>query len=148
MKKLLILFFNLILIFSVCSISAFAEDTQQIQYNKPDEIKGVIITVGDDFATEKNQDETAVKAQIDKIISNAVDYELNTIYLNLQNRDGVIYKSEYYPSYTSFDALQYFIDRAKENELYIYGVVNPCLAVVDDILYDYRYITFLLQCFL
>lgn len=141
MKKFFILLFNLIFIFSLCGISAFAEEVQQVQYNTPDEIKGVIITPGDDFAAEKNQDEAAVKAQIDKIITNAAEYELNTVYLNLQNREGVIYKSDYYPVYTSFDALQYFIDKAKENELYIYGVVNPCLAVVDDILYDYGYIT-------
>lgn len=140
MKKFFALFFNLIFIFSLCSISVFAEEGEQVLYNAPDEIKGVIVTPGDEFAADAGQSEDTVKAQIDKIISNMIDYELNTVYLNLQNRDGVIYKSDYYPMYTSFDAFRYFIDKAKENEIYVYAVINPCYAVVDDILYDYGYI--------
>ena len=140
MKKLFILLFNLIFIFSLCGMAVYAEDTSAVQYNTPEEIKGVIITAGDEFATEADQSEDKVKAQIDAIISNIADYELNTVYLNLQHRDGVIYKSDYYPMYTSFDALQYFIDKAKENEMYIYGIFNPCNAVVEDVLYSYGYI--------
>ena len=140
MKKLFVLLFNLILIYVLCSISVFAEDGEQVLYNAPDEIKGVIVTPGDDFADEAGQSEETVKAQIDKIIGNMVDFELNTVYVNLQNRDGVIYKSDYYPVYTSFDALQYFIDKAKENDIFVYGVINPCYAVVDDVLYEYGYI--------
>ena len=140
MKKLFVLLFNLIFISILCSISVFAEETEQVLYNAPNEIKGVIVTPGDEFADEAGQSEETVKAQIDKIISNMVDYELNTVYVNLQNRDGVIYKSDYYPMYTSFDALQYFTDKAKENDIFVYGIINPCYAVADDILYEYGYI--------
>lgn len=140
MKKLFILLFNLIFIFTLCVLSVYADDSEQVLYNAPDEIKGVIVTPGDEFAGEADQAEDTVKAQIDAIVNNAVSYELNTIYLNLYNRDGVIYKSDFYPMYTSFDALQYFIDKAIENEIYIYAITNPALDVVDNTLYETGYI--------
>ena len=61
MKKILILLFNLIIIFAFCGLSVFADDAEQIIYNAPDEIKGVIITPGDEFASETDQDEETVK---------------------------------------------------------------------------------------
>ena len=140
MKKILILLFNLIIIFAFCGLSVFADDAEQIIYNAPDEIKGVIITPGDEFASEADQNEEAVKNQIDSVISNIIDYELNTVYLNLYNRNGVIYKSDFYPMCTSFDALQYFIEKSAENDLYLYAVANPALTVMDGTLYDREYI--------
>ena len=131
MKKIFILLFNLIFIFAFCGISAYAEDAEQVLYNAPDEIRGAIITPGDEFSSSKNQSEDTVRDQIDAVISNIVDFELNTVYLNLQNREGVIYKSDYYPMYTSFDALQYFIDRAKENEIYIYRLLTIFFMITD-----------------
>ena len=55
MKKLFVLLFNLILISVLCSISVFAEETEQVLYNAPNEIKGVIVTPGDEFADEAGQ---------------------------------------------------------------------------------------------
>lgn len=153
MKKKLFFFINLILLIVLFSVSISAEEIgetletetateeiQQVVYRAPEEIRGVLVSPGEDFATEKGQSEETVKSQIDNIISTADKYGLNTIYLNLQNREGVIYNSEYYPLYTSFDALQYFIEQAKSNEMYIYAVVNPCYIAAGDILYDYGYI--------
>ncbi|MBQ5782334.1 MAG: hypothetical protein IIV99_02995, partial [Oscillospiraceae bacterium] len=159
MKKTIFLLINLILVLSLFGISVFAEEVAdstvsdadssisaetelepEVIYNTPDEIKGVLVSPGEDFATEKGQAEETVKAQIDDIVHTADQYGLNTFYLNLQCREGVIYKSEMYPVYTSFDALQYFIEKAQSYEMYVYGIVNPCLVTVDDILYDYGYI--------
>ena len=102
---------NLILILSLSCITAFADESSAVVYNAPDEIRGVIITPGEDFATEAGQAEDKVKGQIDNIINTVSNYGLNTIYLNLQHRNGTIYISEYYPVYTSFDALQYFSEK-------------------------------------
>lgn len=151
MKKSLFLI-NLIIFSFLISFCVFAEetegasteqtteDTQTILYREPDEIRGVLISPVEDFSYTLGESEETVKAQIDTIISDTVNYGLNTIYLNLQTREGVIYISDYYPVYTSFDALQYFIDKAKENEIYIYGIINPCSVKADDILYNYGYI--------
>ncbi|MBQ5325398.1 MAG: hypothetical protein J6J58_08110, partial [Oscillospiraceae bacterium] len=152
MKKLFFLI-NLILIFLLTSLSVFAENVDngnqsegtadtatEIVYRAPDEIRGVLVSPGEDFATEKGQSEETVKEQINNIINTADSYGLNTIYLNLQNREGVIYISDYYPVYTSFDALSYFIEQAKANEIYVYAIVNPCYVAAGDILYDYGYI--------
>jgi len=153
MKKKLFFLINLILIFLLTSFAAFAENVDngsqseetadtatEIVYRAPDEIRGVLVSPGEDFATEKGQSEETVKEQINNIINTADSYGLNTIYLNLQNREGVIYISDYYPVYTSFDALGYFIEQAKANEIYVYAIVNPCYVAAGDILYDYGYI--------
>ena len=153
MKKKLFFLINLILIFLLTSLSVCAENVDngnqseetadtatEIVYRAPDEIRGVLVSPGEDFATEKGQSEDTVKAQINNIINTADSYGLNTIYLNLQNREGVIYISDYYPVYTSFDALSYFIEQAKTNEIYVYAIVNPCYVAAGDILYDYGYI--------
>ncbi|MBQ7284487.1 MAG: hypothetical protein IJW74_06540 [Oscillospiraceae bacterium] len=140
MKRFLAILLNLIFLFSVMSITVFADETTNVVYNAPDEIRGVVITPGEDFATEAGQSESTVKGQIDNIINNVSKYGLNTIYLNLQHRNGVIYNSQYYPYYTSFDALQYFAEKAQQNELYLYAVVNPSMVAAGDLLYDYGYI--------
>lgn len=153
MKKKLFFFINLILIVLACSLAVFAENADddadestdvsentEIVYSAPEEIRGVLVSPGEDFATEKGQSEETVKSQIDNILYTADSYGLNTVYLNLQTREGVIYKSEYYPSYTSFDALGYFVEQAKANEIYVYAIINPCYTAAGDILYDYGYI--------
>ncbi len=155
MKKAFSFIINLILLISMLSISVFAEEVangttdadnttddtvQEIVYNSPEEIHGVLVSPGEDFAKEKLQDEASVKAQIDSIIATMDEYSLNTAYLNLQTREGTIYPSDYYPSYTSFDALQYFIEKARDNEIYVYTILNPCYVTADDVLVDTQYI--------
>ena len=142
MKKTLFFLINLILIISALGVTAlgvtaFADDTV---YRAPEEIRGVLVTPGEDFATEQGQAEDKVKEQIDNIISTVADYGLNTIYLNLQHRNGTIYISDYYPVYTSFDVLQYFTEQCRQNDIYLYAVVNPAMIAAGDILYNYGYI--------
>ena len=153
MKKKIFILFNIIFLFFVITFSCFAENydsnisdensdiiTEQIIYSAPEEIRGVLVSPGEDFAKEKGQPEETVKTQINNIINTVSTYGLNTIYLNTQTREGVIYQSDYYPVYTSFDALQYFIEQAEANEIYIYAITNPCCIAAGDILYDYGYI--------
>ena len=153
MKKTLAFIINLILLISMLSLSVLAETVsdeknsealdnilEEIVYSTPQEIHGVLVSPGEDFATEKGQDETTVKAQIDSIINTINTYSLNTVYLNLQTREGAIYPSGYYPQYTSFDALQYFIEKASESEIYVYAILNPCYVTADDVLVDTQYI--------
>lgn len=123
------------------SISVFADDAVVArEYTIPEEIKGTIISPGVDFATSKGQDSTEVMAQIDSIINNVKSYELNTIYLNVNHREGLIYPSEYLPSYTSFDAMEYFLAKATENNLYIYAIINPTYLFAGDLVYTEGYI--------
>lgn len=140
MKKTLFFLINLILILSFAGITAFADESSAVVYNAPDEIKGVVITPGEDFATEFGQAEDKVKGQIDNIINTVSNYGLNTIYLNLQHRNGTIYISDYYPVYTSFDALQYFSEKCEQNDIYLYAVLNPTMIAAKDLLYNYGYI--------
>jgi len=140
MKKIIAIFINLILVFVFTGVTAFADETSVTVYSAPEEIRGVVIAPGEDFATEAGRSEDNVKGQIDDIINNVSNYGLNTVYLNLQHRNGTIYKSEYYPMYTSFDALRYFAEKAHQNDIYVYAVVNPAMIAADDLLYDYGYI--------
>lgn len=160
MKKTIFLLINLILVLSLFGTTVFAEEPADstvsdssstadsaegeqepaVIYNTPDEIKGVLVSLGEDFATEKGQAEETVKAQIDNIVHTADQYGLNTVYLNIQCREGVMYKSDIYPVYTSFDALQYFVEKAQSYEMYVYGIMNPCYTTVDNILFDNGYI--------
>ena len=140
MKKTLFFLINLILILSFAGMTVFADESSAVVYNAPDEIRGVVITPGEDFATESGQAENKVKGQIDNIISTVSNYGLNTIYLNLQHRNGTIYISDYYPVYTSFDALQYFSEKCEQNDIYLYAVFNPTMIAAKDLLYNYGYI--------
>ena len=155
MKKTFSFLINLILLVAMFSLTVSAEEitdstsgadnaqtdaVQEIVYNAPEEIRGVLVSPGEDFASEKMQGEAKVKSQIDGIISTIDEYSLNTVYLNLQTREGTIYPSEYYPSYTSFDALQYFIEKAKSSEIYVYTILNPCYLTAEDVLVDTQYI--------
>lgn len=140
MKKTLFFLINLILILSFAGMTVFADESSAVVYNAPDEIRGVVITPGEDFATESGQAENKVKGQIDNIISTVSNYGLNTIYLNLQHRNGTIYISDYYPVYTSFDALQYFSEKCEQNDIYLYTIVNPSMVAAKDLLYNYGYI--------
>lgn len=140
MKKTLFFLINLIFILSFAGITTFADESSAVVYNAPDEIRGVVITPGEDFATESGQAENNVKGQIDNIISTVSNYGLNTIYLNLQHRNGTIYISDYYPVYTSFDALRYFSEKCEQNDIYLYTIVNPSMVAAKDLLYNYGYI--------
>ena len=140
MKKFIALFLNIIFLFSVLAINVSADETDMVVYNAPEEIRGVVVSPGDDFSTEANQSADKVKSQIDNIINTVSNYGLNTIYLNLQHRNGTIYISDYYPMYTSFDALQYFTEKASQNDLYIYAIINPSMVAAKDLLYDYGYV--------
>ena len=140
MKKTLFFLINLIFILSVAGLNVFADETSDIVCNAPDEIRGVVVTPGEDFATEAGQSEDKVKGQINNIIGTVSDYGLNTVYLNLQHRNGTVYKSAYYPMYTAFDALEYFAEQCQQNEIYLYAVINPAMIAAGDLLYDYGHI--------
>ena len=140
MKKIISLFLNIIIIFSLFSITVNADEVAAVVYNTPDEIRGVVVTPGEDFAIQAGQSADTVKKQIDGIVDTASSYGLNTIYLNLQHRNGVIYHSDYYPVYTTFDALQYFAEITQQNNMYLYVVINPTKIAAGDLLYDYGYL--------
>ena len=140
MKKTLFFLINLILIIVLGCASVYADEAETVVYNSPDEIRGVVVSPGEDFATEAGQSEDKVKGQIDNIIYTASSYGLNTIFLNVQHRNGTIYLSDYYPVYTSFDALEYFAEKCRQNEIYLYAVINPTMISAKDLLYDYGYI--------
>lgn len=141
-KKITYIILNLILFSLLFSITAFADDTVVARdYKIPEEIKGTLISPGVDFAMQKGQDASEVMGQIDMIISSVKSYELNTIYLNVNHKEGIIYPSEYLPSYTSFDAMEYFLQKAIEHDVYIYAIINPTYLLAGDILYTDGYIS-------
>ncbi|MEG1896049.1 MAG: hypothetical protein RR162_07380, partial [Oscillospiraceae bacterium] len=141
LKKFFCVFLNIICATVLFAITGFADETITARdYIVPDEIKGTIVSPGVDFAMEKNQDSTEVMAQIDQIIKNVKAYDLNTIYLNVNHREGVVYSSEYLPSYTSFDAMEYFLKKADENQIYIYAIINPTYFLGGELLFTENYI--------
>ena len=132
MKKTLFFLINLILIVFLGCITVSADETDAFIYNAPEEIRGVVVSPGEDFATETGQSADTVKGQIDNIIYTVSSYGLNTIFLNVQHRNGTIYISDSYPVYTSFDALEYFAEKCKQNEIYLYAIINPAMIAAKD----------------
>lgn len=109
----------------------------------PAEMKGVWITPGVDYLTSKKDTVSTVKTQIDKAFAAIEDWQFNTVLLPLHLNEKALYPSQYLESRlltdtngAAFDPLQYILTKARERDLYVYGIVS--LHVRDAELWDPR----------
>ena len=108
-----------------------AAGTVPVVFNKPDEMRGVVLKPGEDYLTGAGSDEAAVKAEIDKALSRLEELEMNTVILQTTGEKGVAYVTDALPQLAQgFDPLAYAISAAKEKGMYVYCIYNA-LTVYD-----------------
>ncbi len=138
MKKL----FSFIILLSLLSLSIFAEDlseadttspTEPVEdtpaptrglMNAPEEIKAFWIYPGVDYAIKSSDSQETVEKQIEGIMSTAVDYGFNSVFVPLESADGVIYASSTRKTSIGFDAFEYILKIAGERDIIVYPVFS------------------------
>lgn len=90
-------------------------------YNRPASMKAVYLLPGTDFYKGARTSDSDVKADIDKAVADAKKLGMNTLIVQSRMDKLVIYKRGIFPSLpTGFDVLDYIIDKARENGMYLY----------------------------
>lgn len=85
----------------------------------PDNMRAAIITIGYDFFTDPHQSADTTQSEIDEIMSNFMEYGLNTIVINTYY-DGVIYYEIDEQVFTHGSPLSMLLDSAVSNHFFIY----------------------------
>lgn len=90
-------------------------DTQPVTFSRPEEMRGVWLTAGVDYATA-GQTDAECKAQIDAALDTVVAWEWNTVLLPLTEAQIT--------ADSGFDAPAYILQRARDKELYVYMLLD------------------------
>ena len=105
-------------------VEQLGEDFHEtISFRKPDTMRGAMITPGVDFKIDGG--ELAVKEEISKALDDLRDYTLNTVVLNTNYEDQVIYSTADSKSYnTDFDIVEYIVEQGKDKGLFVYSTFD------------------------
>lgn len=97
-----------------------------------EEMRGVFISYIELSEYIKDFSEEESKRNINNMIDNIKDYNLNTIILQVRIASDSIYNSDIFPyseyitsNGKSYDVLNYFLDKAHENNIKLYAWINP-----------------------
>lgn len=121
----------------------------QAVFSKPERMRGVFVEPGNDFYSSisvaleslQNQDSSAqqqsptsipkfktddeaVKKEIDTLVENALNLEMNTLFVRTTTPLGTAYISTSMKSISSFDAFDYLLNQARAEGLYVYAVYD------------------------
>ncbi len=100
-------------------------DDTPVTYNKPGEMRAVYLTPGEDFLTTRPMMVDKVKAEIDTAIANAVNLTMNTVIIDTNASDSVLYQNDIFPvTSEDFDIMQYIVEKARANNLYVYAIYD------------------------
>lgn len=104
-----------------------------LTFNKPRSMLAATISPGSEYLTGDDNSQSTVEKQIDTAIANAVELQMNTVILEVGNQYGVAYPSGWYPQLAvAYDPLEYAINAARDNGLYVYLIYDLCKDVLDD----------------
>lgn len=84
------------------------------EFARPEEMRGVWLTEGVDYAKD-GTDEATVQAEIDKALAALKEWSWNTVIVTLPAE---------LPAEGAFDAPAYILEKAREQELFVYMTVN------------------------
>lgn len=103
--------------------------TQPVSFNKPDTMRAVYITPGQDFLKGSDTSSSKVKSEIESAIKTAKSYGMNTVIINTKTDDKVLYKTELLPSAASadFDPLEYAITFTRSQNMFVYTIFDALL---------------------
>ena len=123
----------IILLFIYFLIPDVTKDEANLRKEDNKELRGIFVSYIELSNYIKGKTLEASKKNIDEIIKNTKNKKFNTLFLQVRSHMNSIYKSKYFPISTdiilndnsSFDVLDYFIKKAKKNNIDIYAWVNP-----------------------
>lgn len=98
-----------------------------IVFNKPDSMRGVVVNAGTDFLTDLSKSDEEQQAEINKMLDKVESYEMNTVLVTLLSPEGSVFSISSIQSLSSFDALEYLIEAARERGLFVYGIYDLSL---------------------
>ena len=97
----------------------------------PEEMKGAWLTPGVDYLTSDDDSADTVKAQIDSAFATLEEWGFNTVILPVTKGEKALYPSAVLESITltaadgtRFDPLAYILEKAREQGVYTYGVLD------------------------
>ena len=100
-------------------------DRTSMVFDRPDEMRAVFASAGNDFLLGSSPTEQSIKADIDKMLDKMTSLMLNTVIIDTKYKDTSIYHTDYMPKASpDFDILEYFLTKAKEKNIYTYIFVD------------------------
>ncbi|MBO5929450.1 MAG: N-acetylmuramoyl-L-alanine amidase [Clostridia bacterium] len=106
------------------------------QHNVPEEMKGAWLTPGVDYLTTDKATAKTVKQQIDTAFSSMGDWQFNTLLLPLFQNGKAVYPSQIAEQISlegeSFDPIAYIFEKAKEQKLFVYGILDLHVCEGED----------------
>ncbi len=133
-SKYLVCIFILVILIILIKYSKYdnKKTVEVVNYNT--EKRGVFFSYIELKNYIKNDDPELMKKNIDSVIANVKSINFNLIILQVRSFSDAIYKSDIYP-YSSviskeeglenLDILKYFIEKAHQENILIYGWINP-----------------------
>ena len=104
---------------------------EKLSYDFGSGIRGSVLSPENDFEI-KGKTEEETKKQIDSSIENATKLGINTFFVELFSENGGIFSSEEKINTAPFDVFSYISQKAKENDIEIYGIFDLSLAKKGD----------------
>ncbi|MBE6758331.1 MAG: hypothetical protein E7552_07305 [Ruminococcaceae bacterium] len=94
------------------------------EFVRPEQMRGVWLTAGVDYNVSGTADENAVRAELDAALATLKEWSWNTVIVTLPAA---------LPSPDAFDAPAYILEKAREQQLFVYMTVN--CGVYDGVLF-------------
>ncbi|MBQ2756388.1 MAG: hypothetical protein IJF27_06915, partial [Oscillospiraceae bacterium] len=95
-----------------------------VKKDAPDVMRAVMLRPGEDFLTGELT-QAAVKKEIDSALDSASKFTMNTVIVDLNYLDHVIYNSSYLSGVSvDFDIFDYILTTAKAKGLYVYAILD------------------------
>lgn len=89
------------------------------EFARPEQMRGVWLTEGVDYNVDGTADEAAIRAELDAALAALDEWSWNTVLVTLPY--GV-------PTVDGFDAPAYIVEKAREQGLFVYMIVNCGVA--------------------
>lgn len=107
-------------------------------YTRPEQMRGIWLTPGEDYLLSARNTGADVKKQIDSAFASMAVWEFNTILLPMMYGDKALYASDLFERVelkeadgSAFDPLAYILQQAKEKNMYVYGIIDCRIGEED-----------------
>lgn len=101
------------------------EETLPVAFNRPAEMRAVMLVPGSDFIKDGVFTDSVVKADIDAAIASAKKLTMNTILIDSVYSDLLLYQGEGAAAVPcGFDVMEYIVEKCRENNLYVYSTFD------------------------
>lgn len=111
--------------------TTMAEPEPEPQYAVPESMKGFWLTAGIDYLKKENESADTVRTQIDAAFSSVDDWAFNTVLVPLHTGTTALYPTNLMDCVslqnsdgTAFEPLKYIVQKAREKQLFVYGVLD------------------------